>query len=504
MEVADDAILLSDLEGRHLYANSAYYAGLGANVGDDPNPDGFGAVHPDDVPMLRRNLSTLFERGVTMAEYRIKHTSGSWVVRASRSALVRDAEGKPSSIVSILRDITDRKRAEEARQKAEQQLHEARKLEALGTLSGGIAHDFNNVLAVMLMDAEELRNRLDPGDERRELAEELLACGLRGREMVRRILLFARRQEPSRRIIQLQEALPEALKPLRAALPPQVSLEVRIDPATPPTALDATQLYQVVSNLMSNALHALGETGGVLFAEAAPAALSASDCIDHPERRPGRYARLTLRDSGSGMSPETLARIFEPFFTTKSQGQGTGLGLAIVRSIVAAHDGFIAVESAPGQGTAFQLYFPAAAQEQLDAAEAAEPGKTAPALHLRLLLVDDEALLLRAVTRMLSRRGFEVTTCLRPAEALQLFTAQPERFNLAVVNLAMPEMSGLELAARLVAIRPGFPVLLASGNSSGVEPAQAHQAGIRELVSKPYDGNTLLAAVERVTQAARG
>jgi len=321
--------------------------------------------------------------------------------------------------------------------------------------------------------------------------------------MVRRILLFARRQEPSRRIIILQEALPEALQPLRAALPAQVSLEVRIDPATPPTALDATQLYQVVSNLMSNAMHAIGEQGGALSVEAAPAALGASDCVEQPERRPGRYARLTLRDSGAGMTPQTLARIFEPFFTTKSQGQGTGLGLAIVRSIVAAHDGFISVDSAPGQGTAFHIYFPAAAKEQLAAAEAIEPAKPLPSLRLRLLLVDDEELLVRAVTRMLSRRGFEVTAFQRPAEALQLFTAHPDRFDLALVDLAMPEMSGLELSARLIAIRPGFPVLLASGNATGVEPAQAQQAGIRELVAKPYDGNTLLEAVERIIQPPR-
>jgi len=404
--------------------------------------------------------------------------------------------GKPSLGV-LFQDITERKRAEAARQKAERQLHEARKLEALGTLSGGVAHDFNNLLAVMLSNAEVLQGWLGADDPKRELVDEILSSSLRARDLVRRILSFARRQEPSRRIARLESVVGEALKTVRASLPPNVAIRFVGDPSTPQVQLDTTQLHQVVTNLATNAAHAMGNAGGTVMMEVAAADLTAADAVARPEQRPGRFARLTVRDDGHGMSSETLAHIFEPFFTTKAPGRGTGLGLSIVHGIVAAHDGFISVDSAPGHGSAFHLYFPASENAAGEQAATEIPRVTLPRA-LRILLVDDEEMVLRASARLLSGQGLEVSSYQQPRAALELVAAHPSRFDIALIDLSMPEMSGLELAARLSAVNPGLPILLSSGNASGVDLEQARRAGIREIIAKPYDYRTLVEAVGRI------
>jgi CheY-like chemotaxis protein len=246
----------------------------------------------------------------------------------------------------------------------------------------------------------------------------------------------------------------------------------------------------------------MGAAAGTLRVEIGPAVFSPEECSQRPQLRPGRFARLSVRDTGSGMAPGTLARIFEPFFTTKPLGQGTGLGLAIVHGIVASHEGFITVESRPGEGTAFHLHFPAHEAPAGSVPQQQESTMSTVPSALRVLLVDDEELVLRASGRMLSKKGLLVTPLSSPKAALELFANDPAAFDAALVDLAMPEMSGVELATRLTALRPGFPVLLASGNASALGPEQARRAGIREIVGKPYDAKTLLDAVERATKAA--
>ena len=431
------------------------------------------------------------------AEVSIRRLDGE-VRRVQQTAFTLRLGGKPALGV-LSQDITERKQAEEAREQAERQLHQTQKMEALGTLSGGIAHDFNNLLSVVLVDSEALCERLPEGDERRELAEEIFSSGLRARELVRRILTFARRQEPARRPERLEAVAAEALELLHASLAPNVAIQLDAAPGTPTALIDANQLHQVVTNLATNAAHAMGDAGGVLRVELSAAHLTPEECAGRPELRPGHFARLTVRDSGSGMTPATLKRIFEPFFTTKPLGQGTGLGLSIVHGIVARHDGFISVESSPGVGSAFHLHFPAYEGPAASVAQLESPMPAVPS-ELRVLLVDDEELVLRASGRMLSKKGLSVTSFSSPKAALAAFTADPAAFDAALLDLAMPEMSGLELATLLTSVRPGFPVLLASGNASAVGPEQARAAGIKEIVGKPYDAKTLLDAVERATR----
>jgi PAS domain S-box-containing protein len=458
---------------------------------------------PGRLERVRHGLLAALEGGgppPLSAETSIRRTDGE-VRRVGQTAFTLKLGGKPALGV-LFQDITERKAAEEARERAERQLHQTQKMEALGTLSGGIAHDFNNLLSVVLVDAEVLQERLPEGDELRVLADEILSSGLRARELVRRILTFARRQEPARRPERLEAVAAEALKLLHASLAPNVAIELDAAPGTPAAQIDANQLHQVLTNLATNAAHAMGAAGGLLRVELAAAAFTTEQVAGRPELRPGRFVRLTVRDTGSGMTPETQKRIFEPFFTTKPVGQGTGLGLSIVHGIVASHDGFITVESKPGEGSAFHLHFPAHEAPAAAVAQQESPMSAVPAAALRVLLVDDEELVLRASGRMLSKKGLVVTPFSSPKAAVAAFTADPSAFDAALIDLAMPEMSGLELAARLTAARPGFPVLLASGNASAVGAEQARSAGIKEIVGKPYDAKTLLDAVERATRGA--
>jgi PAS domain S-box-containing protein len=483
-------------KGASVYANRAFLSlyGLASVQGVDL----LGLVAPESraavQERIRRRIAGL--PAETEYEYLGLRADGSTFPCSVKVVPAQLSDG-PATLV-FHTDLTERRDAEEARRQAELQLHQAQKLEALGTLSGGIAHDFNNLLAVVLVDAEALLEQLPQGDERL-LAQEIHASAERARELVRSILTFARKQEPARSPAQLELVVAGALKLIHAPLSPRVSIQLRAAAGLPEALVDEGQLHQVILNLATNAAHAMGSEGGALEVSLEAVAIGPQEAAARPELRSGRFVRLTVRDSGAGMDEATQKRIFEPFFTTKPVGQGTGLGLSIVHGIVARHEGFITVESRPGQGAAFHLFFPALEGQAAPSPQQEESHMSPAPNALRVLLVDDEELVLRASGRMLVKKGLQVTPFASPLQALEAFCAAPADFDCALIDLAMPEMSGLELATRLTAARPGFPVLLASGNASALGPDQARKAGIRDVVGKPYDAKTLLEAVQKAT-----
>jgi PAS domain S-box-containing protein len=316
-------------------------------------------VHPDDRQVVRQAIERAGDSGDIATEYRVVHADGAVKWLEAKGRMFCDDQGRPARIVGFIVDVTERHNAHEEKRRLESRLRQAEKLEAIGRLAGGIAHDFNNVLAGVVAYGEMLLEEAPRDSPRRRYAQNVLAAATRGRGLVEQILSYSRSQPEKRARVDINQIVVEALELLRGSLPAGVALDARI-PESPLVLIgDATQLHQVAMNLCSNAIQAM-PGGGTLRVTLDAAELSVARALSHRMLASGRYVRLTVVDTGSGMDEATLAHIFEPFFTTKGAGQGTGLGLSLVYTIVADSGGAIDVASAPGQGSTFTIYLPRA------------------------------------------------------------------------------------------------------------------------------------------------
>ncbi len=400
---------------------------------------------------------------------------------------------------SLNREIHERQQAEEARRRLEAQFHQSQKMEAIGTLAGGIAHDFNNVLAVIMLYCQILHDEIPGHLELREHIEEMLKATQRAKGLIQQILTFSRQQQHDCRIMKLEPVVNDAFKMLRSMLPSTIDMVAHFKPA-PPVLVDPNQIHQVIMNLCVNAQHALAGNRGSIEIGLDEISVDAAFCVRNPDLRPGTYARLTVRDNGQGMTREILQRIFEPFFTTKPPGQGPGLGLAVVHGIVKNCNGAILVESQAGQGTAFHVFLPAQNDPVKFDAEATKPAPQSAGGHI--LIVDDETAIARVLARFLVKNGYQVTTHTESKAALEAFQNNPTGFDLMLTDLTMPEMDGLELARKVTAIRPGFPVVMATGfggNLTSESPA-VERGNIRKIVQKPFSPQFILQLVSEILQ----
>jgi CheY-like chemotaxis protein len=378
-------------------------------------------------------------------------------------------------------------------------------MEAVGTLAGGIAHDFNNIIGTILGNAELAREDVGPDHPAKQSIREIKKAGRRARDLVKQILFFGRRRTPEREVIALAPVVVESSRLLRATLPAAVQLRVVCAPDALAAMADATQIEQVLVNLGTNAWHAMEGRPGHVDIRLEGFAVDAALAREHAGLRPGRYARLTVRDTGKGMDAATQERIFEPFFTTKPLGVGTGLGMSVVLGIVQGHDGAITVESAPGKGTTFHLYLPAA--DRLPAAgpspaQGASASAVATAPRGRgqhVLYLDDDEALVSLVRRLLERQGYRVSGHTLAAQALDAVRADPGGFDLVVTDYNMPGMSGLDVAREIALIRPGLPVAVTSGLITDELRENAPGSGVRHLIYKPDTTEELCEVVRKLT-----
>lgn len=392
----------------------------------------------------------------------------------------------------IVRDISERK-------KLEGQLRQSQKMEAIGQLAGGVAHDFNNILGAIIGFTELIKDDAAGQPVILDNLEAVSKASHRAADLVKQILTFSRQNEQERLPTQLGLVIKEALKLLRATVP--VTIEFKSQLLEVPTVLAApTQIHQVIMNLGTNAWHAMRDQAGVLDVTLAPLQVDFELARLHPELRPGPYVKLSISDTGCGMSRATLERIFDPFFTTKGPGEGTGLGLAVVHGIMKSHDGTITVYSEPGKGTVFHLYFPVF---EADPVQSPAEQTAIPQGHgVRVLFVDDEEPLTRVGRTMLERLGYHVTTQTSPLQALELFRAHPQDFDLVLTDYTMPGMTGLQLTRQLLTLRADIPVILTTGYSAMLTPESLQDAGLRELVLKPYNTRILGEAFHQVLSRA--
>ncbi|MCK6447280.1 MAG: PAS domain S-box protein [Planctomycetes bacterium] len=379
-------------------------------------------------------------------------------------------------------DISARKVAERERRNLEEQLRQAQKLEAIGTLAGGIAHDFNNVLAAIVGFGELVLGALEDDHPARGDIEHLLRSAERGRQLAARILAVGRRHEPQRTAIALGAVLGEAAELLRATLPASIEIRVVADSAAPTILADVTSVHQILINLATNAAHAMPD-GGVLTLVAESFYVRDTFARLHPELREGLHARLVVHDTGHGMPEAVRARAFEPFFTTKPAGEGTGLGLAMVHAIVRDHDGLVELESAPGAGATVRCWFPAidANAQAADVTEVEVPHGAGE----RVLYVDDEPTLSEIGRRRLTSLGYRVTAVTDGTLALELVRAEGESFDLVVTDYFMPKLTGLQLAREVVRARPRLPIVLMTGFAGELSREALAAAGIRCTLAKP-------------------
>jgi len=384
---------------------------------------------------------------------------------------------------------------EETKQKEglEKQLRQAQKMEALATLAGGIAHDFNNILAATIGFAELIQDHLPEASRERAYADRVIVAGMRGRDLVRQMLTFSRHTEEEKRPLRLSPIVKESMKLLRASTPSTIGIRVDVQTRSDLVLGDPTQVQQVVMNLATNAAYAMREKGGRLDIGLSSFTASADSLPSGIE--PGPYLKLTMSDTGTGMPPEIMDKIFDPFFTTKGVGEGTGLGLSVVLGIVKQMRGHIFAESSPGEGSVFTIYFPMVRGKLPSGAVGDE---SIPTGCERILFVDDEEALVMAAEKLLASLGYEVTSRTSSREALVLFRLDPSRFDLVITDQTMPDMTGIELAKEIVAIRPDMPVILSTGFSHLVGADEAKAAGIRAFTMKPLTKGEIARTVRNV------
>jgi PAS domain S-box-containing protein len=449
-------------------------------------------IHPSEREQVLSYMHDIvatqqpFER-----EYRIVRTNDGaerWVFGLGR--VEYGADGAPLRMLGTVQDVTERKRLEEAHLQAQ-------KLESLGTLAGGIAHDFNNILAAINGNADLAAEDVGPDHAAAESLEEIRKASARASELVRRIMAFGRPKEARQGVVELGAVMSEVLKLLRSTLPAGIALRTEFARNTPRVLADAAQVHEVIVNLTTNAAYAIGRRAGTILYRLEPVQVGEKHELRIPGLAEGRYARLTVTDSGCGMDAATQERIFDAFYTTKPVGEGTGLGLSMVHGIMRSHGGLVTVDSAPGKGSSFALYFPAA-QDTAQVKEQIASAQILPCPGQRLLYVDDEEALVFLADRVLSRLGHKFSGYTDPEAALKVFRAHPQDYDVVVTDLSMPHMSGFELAREVLALRPGMPVLMTTGYIRAEDEESARAAGIREIVLKPVTVDEMGQVLDRV------
>jgi two-component system cell cycle sensor histidine kinase/response regulator CckA len=478
LDMASDAIMVRGVDGTIKYFNPA-----AERLFECPRERALGRSF-DEVTRVLDPASydeadrLLLTRGEWSGELAHQLPSGRVAVLYERWTLLRDEAGLPREVLNFSSDVTDAKQRGLERERAA-------RLESLGRFAGGIAHDFNNLLTVILGNASLARSTITAEQPASLALDNVMTATQRAAELVRGMLQFGRQEQVERAVLQAEDVAGEALELARAAATGGVHLLFDSEQHLPPVLANSGQLHQVVSNLIANAMAAIRGTGTV-HVTVSRALLSSPIRAATNELPPGDYVCISVRDTGAGMNVATLERIFEPFFTTKEIGRGTGLGLAVVLGIVHAHEGGILVRSAPGQGSEFRVYLPAA----LPVAPLHKGPESADLPRgngERIVCVDDDLTVLAVLERMLELLGYEVVSFSDPEQAIARVVSTPLDFAAVLTDLLMPGRSGIEVARAVRAVRDELPVGLVSAYFSDQDLAAARESGVRAFLPKPPD-----------------
>lgn len=453
-----------------------------------------GPEHPSMVALRTGQRVIDFTMGV-----RNQQTGKRVWLNVSAIPLFRPHEEHPFQVYTTFTDITDRKWEEEEKSKLQAQLRQAQKMESIGTLAGGIAHDFNNALTPIMVQTELAKLNIPADSPVQEGLDEIMKAGHRAKELVKQILTFSRQSEQQRLPVDLTPMVKECMKMLRSSIPTTIDIRQDIAEVSCTVMADPTQMHQIVMNLCTNASQAMQETGGLLEVSLKPVKLNEREAGDYPDLQAGGYIMLTVSDTGAGIESELMEKIFDPFFTTKPVGEGTGMGLSVVHGIVRSHGGDIAVQSRPGKGTVFTVLLPRLEHETDMEAETVD--RSIPAGSERIMFVDDEDSMVKLGEQVLTRLGYRVTVKKNGVEALAAFRQQPDKYDLIITDMTMPNMTGDNLATALMGIRPDIPVIICTGFSEQMDKQKASALGIRAFVMKPFMVKDIAETIRNVLDA---
>ena len=457
-------------------------------------------IHPDDQARRDATITDHLEGRTPSYECEYRVRNGDWRWLLSRGRCLRDATGRPYRFVGSIIDITPKSRRSRTGRLLEAQLRQSQKMEAIGTLAGGIAHDFNNILGAILGYGELAQQQSAPATPLRRYLDNVMHAAERAKSLVDRILGFSRSGLGERARVHIQSVIEETLELLAASLPADIRLEKTLTAGDAALIGDSTQLHQVAMNLCTNAVHAM-ERGGILNVLLERVDLTETKSVSRGTLSPGPYVRLAIEDTGIGMRPAVVERMFDPFFTTRGVGKGTGLGLSLVHGIVTDFGGAIDVKSAIGEGTTFEIWLPVST-------EAGKPATTTAARELprgrgeTVMIVDDEPMLVALAEEMLAGLGYEPVGFESSRVALQVFRANPERFDLVLTDEAMPELVGTELAREIGLLRPDIPIILMSGHGGTTLAHRASAIGVKEVLHKPLQRSDLADSLARAIALA--
>ncbi len=407
---------------------------------------------------------------------------------------VWNENGRIVSAVEICDDITERLALES-------KLHQVRKLESIGSLAGGIAHEFNNILGIIIGNTELAIDDVPEWNPAKNCLEEIRTASLRAKDAVHRILSFARKTPTTQKPIKISTIIKESLKLIRATIPTTIEIRQDILCDTEMILGNPTEINQIFINLYTNSVYAMGESPGVLEVKLEKIRLNDQSTSQYQGLPPGDFVKLTVKDSGHGIEPEIMDRILDPYFTTKDIDKGLGMGLAVVYGIVKKNNGDIKIMSEVGKGTTVEVLFPITeAQAETQAQESDDLPKGTECI----LVVDDEASLVKVIKRMLEQQGYDIVGKTSSTEALKLFQAKSDKFDLIISDLSMPDMAGDRLAHELIKIRQDIPVILCTGHSEPIDEDEAKKLGIRAYVMKPLLKAVLAKTVRKVLDEAKG
>jgi PAS domain S-box-containing protein len=497
LDAANDGLYDWNIKTGEVYFSPRYYTMLGFEPYE--MPPGFEMwkmlLHPDDSRPALELLKEIIENQDNYeTEFRLKTKDGSWKWILSRGKVSdRDELGRAVRIAGTHVDITERK-------KLESQLQQSHKMKAIGTLAGGIAHDFNNILGIILGHTELALDTVQEWNPARQNLKEVIKASLRARDVVRQLLSVSRKSEDIKKTVNPGTVITESLKLMRSSLPANIEIRQNIPEDIHTIAADPTQLHQVMINVCTNSAQAMEENGGRIEVNVKNVELDLADVFHYPDLSPGPYVSISVSDTGHGVPSDIIGQIFDPYFTTREFGKGSGMGLAVVHGIVKNSKGAISVYSEPGKGAAFKIVFPAIPQHTGAEAETIEPFPTGTE---RILFVDDETDLVNIGKQLLDRLGYETVVRTNPVEALNLFTSDPDRFDLVLTDMTMPQMSGEKLIREIRAVRPDMPVILCTGFSEKINEERARQMGVDKYFEKPLNKREIARTIRQILDGKR-